>query len=214
MILLVALSLFFSAESFAGDTKGQGGDILVCKRADRTTYESFDLYERYNYRLSLAFGETTTSEEIVEKVLSRLMSLDPQRYCLYKKYLESFSRESEYIETEIEPINDEGLPIIPHHCKLQQAAIQTILPDAAGIKYRFYRPAVEQLNELHRTALFFHEFVYRDGLAHNTDGFKDSQEVRYFTAFLFSNQFQEVTQKRYSEMLRVVRLPVLENQCQ
>ncbi|MNL25928.1 hypothetical protein D3C87_1474300 [compost metagenome] len=72
---------------------------------------------------------------------------------------------------------------------------------------------MQNLSELHRTALFFHEFVYRDGLAHNTNGFKDSQEVRYFTAFLFSNQFQEVTPKRYLQMLSVVRLPVLEGKC-
>lgn len=210
---LILISLFFGSLSFAGDTKNNGGDVIICTDSGgKDSYQVYDIYEgtrwyKFTPRPALRNGNSEIiTFSYLEEIISRLEVLDPERAVLYRSYLKGLLSEFDLVYFPLDDIRDEGIHFIPTNCRLAQAAMQLRELDENGKKYYFNWQIFSKLSSQMKAALYMHEFIYREGLQKNPYAFQNSQKVRYLTAFLFSTTFLEVSPEKYHGIIGAMGL--------
>jgi hypothetical protein len=186
-IKFLIISLFFTTlfinNTFAGFKKGNGGNVVVCK----DYILSLDLYEGEFQNLFHYQKETIDWKDILVKKIERLSLVDDQRKELYKKWLADFELDSRLIDADLGVINDSLHVSIPEGCTVVQTVLQQLTPLPFQKRYIISFWIWNQLSHWDKAGLILHEFVYRDLQ------FEDSRNARYFTSWLFSEEFQEMS---------------------
>src|SRR5437868_2727749 len=147
-------------------------------------------------------------------MLSLLKTKDSARACLYSSWAKDFVRERELLRYSLTDIQDEGTIYNPFGYRLAQAIIQDSGAFNRGNPRYYVDEAIfNHLNNLERSALIIHELVYREGRLINPEHFKNAMGVRFFNAFLFSQQLLQVTDKNYKTYCQALGLPTTEDYC-
>jgi hypothetical protein len=166
---------------YAGDKKGNGGEVVVCPGE----VQLLDFFEA-NIDLEV---EEKDEIKIANAILSKLEHFSPKRFSDYKKNLSHFLSEVKFVdETEIGPISDSG-PItrtIPINCHLAQIVIQKKIVFGNEKRYLINQSLWNQLSSIHRAGLILHELIYRELQS------EDSHSIRIFNSWLFSSIDQEI----------------------
>lgn len=215
---LTLFTLFFSLSAFSmgGDELGNGGDILYCSQNGARSYQVLDFSEIADYRFGFSLREFPDYSDLLETAFfTALKSRDPGRACLYSRWNKEFFKDAIVTQEPVYDLADEGLVMIPKHCKIVQTIVQHQSSSSIKRKIRYfvYGPFFFKLNPLHMLGLKMHEFIYREGIAMNRTRFKNSLGVRTFNAFLFSKRMLVAPQADYDDFVESLGLPVSEDYC-
>lgn len=195
LLSLILLGVLFSLHTWAGDTKRNGGDVLLCGH----TYRSFDLYEAeatYGYKIKAPAGKTYT--EMLQSLIGRLDRYDHTRAELYRQFLKEFASAGRFVTaSNFTPVTDigQGVPL-PKDCTIIQTAAQFTEQTPEGQWYIVNQDIWSHLNEMDKAALLLHEFIYREVYRDN-NAVENSIGVRYFNAHIFSGSPLTETLKSY-----------------
>lgn len=182
------LSFFLLHFLWAGDKIKNGGDVVVCPTPQGKSYEVLDLVEA---RLTGQWDETESLTPTPGEILSRLRKFSPKRADIYQKRWESFFQETRILTgVNFTDLSDEGGKIFPQHCELKQAVLQMTRPSSNQARYFINGDVWAQLSESQKSALIFHELIYRELLEQDAR-LQDSTGVRLFNGFLHAPQFDQ-----------------------
>lgn len=194
-ILFIALA---STSLFAGDAKGNGGDILVCENKNEFHSKSLDEYElETKYKLSPVFisaNKMSETDEAIE-IVKRINFYSPHRVERLIRLIRSFNREVKFVRFPLSDINDSGKVSLPKNCKLLQVINQNkkILPPSKA--YLVRSDIWNALSRNTRISLILHEVIYRDNPS------KDSIGIRKFNSYLIANELSNFDFARYLNLL-------------
>ncbi len=199
------ICIIFSLSLAAGNKVGNGGDGVSCNGND--SIELLDFYENKKMRrFTLKDIDHQDEMKIVEDVIMSLKRLDTKLHKTFKKNLEVFPSRSVYLDnTVFENVEDSNELGISKECKLIQLAIRKKDPLKAKEMFYFSKDAWIKLNSYHKAGLIIHEIVY-EFFSHL--GEIDSQKVRVFTSFLFSNEATTFNKDQYNKLIRELRISI------
>ena len=191
MKMIISLLLLVSTSAFAGHETGNGGDVVVCKKADGTfTYELLDLYElREVHGLKpdfASFPRATYVEKAKHQIdkLSEWSDYNGETFTNflqdhYLNKLENVHTRIKFIQDDLEDIPDSYNTYLPNNCMLKQIAIN-YQNGVIAIDERLWNA----LDEDNKSALILHELFYEDFIR---SGHRDSIITRQFNAYLHGN---------------------------
>ncbi len=184
--LIGALVLFGIMPAMAG-TVGNGGDVVICKVGQQTTYTILDQYEsEYARDIYYEFPEAQTWQEIVKYVIDvRLAKYSSARAAQYNEWLSAFDSDMRFTrEREVlSEILDSYEIGIEEHCERKQIAIQMDLIFGNKFRYVIDAPLWNKLDIQQKAILVLHEIILREARA---DGQTNSLATRYFTSYLLA----------------------------
>lgn len=129
--LPLAVFLFLlSVSSHAGNSRGSGGNVIVCREVGRATPTSIELLDFYEGRTRRGiqrsmFGSRDHMAQIGE-VLERLRPFDPERAARYWKESREFQSNTDFQPgVFLVKINDSFHLSFPKGCEVEQIAVQT-----------------------------------------------------------------------------------------
>ncbi len=174
-------SLFFilSLQLFAGQSTGNGGDVIVCKENGVRTTELLDIYEgSLHINDNIYFLEDIqTPIDVAIALADRIRSENLSNY--YKEKIKYFMTRVEFVVHDLVDIPDSNHIYIPSYCEIKQIAINKI-----GASVKINRELWNSLDIIHRGALIMHELLYEDAIK---AGFANSQTVRKQVYLLLIN---------------------------
>lgn len=199
LLFLLFVLLFSCLETFANE-KGNGGDGVVCYKANgeinRVTL--FDHHEgTYRHKeLILDYGKSETSYiEKVNYVLDRLAIINPSRAMLYRGWFAEFEQNTNRLRgIELIDIPDAGNGRIPKGCKLEQLATQEEPIYSSDKRYTINQDLVDHLSEEGHAGLIIHELVLRESLMYNHI---NSTRSRFLNLFISSKVMNRITHKDF-----------------
>jgi len=208
---LVILSISLAAARDGnGDERGNGGDVLECSFADSpVTLELLDIFEtREIHEKELSLGDNSlTVEKKVEIVLNRLKLFSKRRALKYKKWFDSFYKESKFLkDVNFGDIQDSSHIFIPNNCKLKQIINQQNPRFSNDKRYFINKNLWDQLDNNNRAALILHELIYREMQT------PTSIPVRRFIAYLISDALNNFTPEDFLRLAKEIGLNSLEIQ--
>jgi len=206
---LLALGItMLSQTATAQQIVGNGG-IIVTGNCYGTgpVNELLDFYEaKIEYGFTIDLGDVSLPiPEKVELALARLARLDPERAALYRQWHAAFEDESANLPAGValSSTDDYGAVDRRPDCGVKQAAVQR-RPVVTGGKRFFFDPeVVGRLDADNRAGLILHEIIYRDGIRR---GHVTSRLVRYLTALLASEDFENLSATDYRARLLETRM--------
>lgn len=188
--LLIALALI-STTPFAhamGDELRNGGRMLACNYQGVEYYQLSDFWEAtslYHYTLNYDYS-SADPVTILKGTIERIKRYSPERAALYSTYLESFTQESVFVMSPLEPVHDVGFGVYPSYCESVQVVSQLRTPKN-NHRYYIQYDLWNKLSAYHQAGLMLHEFIYREGTS-GTNNFKDSIGVRHMNAYIHSTK--------------------------
>ncbi|MBS1971986.1 MAG: hypothetical protein JSU04_16870 [Bdellovibrionales bacterium] len=213
LILLLVLLLGGVSKAFAGFIVGNGGNVIVCGEGVLRTVELLDHWEsRTTRNLNIQMGAPELApEEKVQLVLERLKKINPNRATLYDHWLKTFMSETDFTNLEIISNADSGPAKITPGCKIVQIAIQQD-PDLPGdARYAIQKDLWGSLNSDGKAGLILHELIYRE-LASQKPAHRTSKYVRYYNAFISSDQITTIKLNDYYNLLLKLQFAVMDTQ--
>ncbi|MEC9282532.1 MAG: hypothetical protein VX642_07455 [Bdellovibrionota bacterium] len=193
----ILLSILFSISVFAGDRKGNGGDVLTCEPVSKYHLWSLDWYEMlYRYKLKPNFPDLDSDVSSALKILERIKDISPRRYEKLSKLVREFYFRSKFTRFPLSDVRDSGVYEIPEDCQLSQAVNQNpdILPSN---KYYLINETIwNQLNLEMKTSLILHEVIYK------SQDFKTSENLRKYVSFLIADEFHLLSLAQYNQKLK------------
>lgn len=209
VLLLGALS---SPAAYAGDSRGSGGYIIVCKNPETSELkvELLDFYEGREFRgFELEFGDEAVSwMDKIEYVLGALGEVDPKRALRYRAEARRFKTEAIWkANIQLVPSGDSFHLALPENCTAEQAVThrEPVFPE--DYRYLVSDKWWSLLDENGRAGLILHEILFRETREH---GQTDSVRARYFNSLLCSTRFKEFDEPMYRQRLKLVGLPFTE----
>jgi len=221
-LLVFALGLLavFSVNSkivYAGNLVGNGGLVVKCETklgrpqsspnntATNTTvqYILLDFLQTFGkdpYADSLVQSAGGNPEVLVRGLIRRLGRLDQTRASKYIYWHNKFQNEVRYIEESLPRTMDAGLvEELPAGCELIQAVVQRKENSINESRYVIDASIWNELDTITKAGLIVHELVLRDALEQDLS---DTQGVRKFVRFLFSQDLQVAGPTAYKEVLK------------
>lgn len=193
-LVLLFICLFYSLTSLSGSSVGNGGIGIICenKSGGITSVELLDYLEGV-YLENYSYREMASQKVMEAKVLERLAVISPKRAEEYKKQLANFFNEAVFKPgVEILDPEDSYHYINRKGCKHKTLILQLRLSIPGTPKYVINADYFSLLSHLEKTMLLFHEIIYREAIK---IGHEDSRFTRAFTAFLFSDQWDQQRDK-------------------
>lgn len=199
------LLTFLSSSVFAGGhLVGNTSSFLLCTHAGQASYHLYDVYEAQFSEGpqpdSFDYGSGLTYLEKAKSIISRLANLNPTRYQLYLKFINSFP-ERILIKT-VTPknriSNDNTLNLIPHNCELIPVIINNMN------YYTIDGEVWPHLTESQKAALLVHEVIYNEALMLE-NSHQNSYFVRVFTRHLLANSFKNMSLKEYHQFIQSIQ---------
>ena len=198
-ILLILVNINDSVvASTTGDSKGNGGDVVICKESSGTSYEALDYYElKKLYQFSpKIFANTNGIEFSLDLMIQRLRKSGEHRADLYQTRVNNFFDEVIYVNQDLGDIQDSGNFETPAHCEIRQIINQNPRILGQGKQYVINKPLWDLIDNDSKVALIFHEIIYRE-LNHKT-----SEQVRKFNAYLLADRLKDFDEYSYLQFLK------------
>lgn len=197
--------------AYASTKVGNGGVVVVC--SSKSGYPEVQILDFVEARLIWDlkirdFSERLSATEIVQERINDLARFDPNRAERLTKSLGSFFEESRFLkDANLVRTDDEQTIAVPKDCLLDQAVVQIKPNFPAEKRYNISESYWSGLSDrpVEVAGLIFHELIYREAIER---GHTTSRRIRYFTAYLFSEQFVEQSEEDYREVLASVGLPL------
>jgi len=163
---LILLGFLMSMPAIASTQVGNGGDVIVCPRADgSSSVELYDFYEgeqRHGFKIKFDGGQGTLDEKL-ELVLSKIGRLNRVRAELYRGWAKTFQQEAEFISNvRLIDIPDTGDGYIPVGCELRQVAVQREPHFPGDKRYTIDLDLFDKMEVDQQVGLLLHEFLYRE----------------------------------------------------
>lgn len=198
-ILITVLPFLLSTPSlFSGDYKGNGGDILVCENNQSPHLLSLDEFESImRYKKELPKSKPNLSDiELAKNYILSIKKYSPYRYQSYLEKINSFYRDSFFINNRLGNILDSGTFKIPKNCSLEQIINQnpTLLPP--NKTYIINKKLWNQINNRTRASLILHEIIYQELQS------KTSEQARYYNTLIMTNSLDLWDFTSYLNLLR------------
>lgn len=211
---MAVLLLLGSTKSFAGNVRGNGGGVVVCRdgQGKILSAEILDFYEARELRhMQHDFGPaTSTYMEKVKYVLERRRQVAPVRTIQWGKWADSFESESTRLSNvELELINDSLIQAWPRGCKIEQIVIQHVPKFPEDRRYIVNQDLWLALNEENKAGLILHEVIYREAILY---GHEDSVATRYVSSVWSSpgTPTYLVSQSALNDFFKMVKFAFIE----
>ncbi len=199
-VLGICAVLGFSAAQ-AGQSVGNGGDALVCP-SGVTFYDWYESSALYGLVPKHGPGSATAVER-AQKVVGRLIALNPTRALRYAHMIDHFMSEAQFVSgASLIDLPDVGLGAIPANCHLAQLAVQRSYASMPG--ERRYLIDAELWNRLEldqQAALIVHEVILRELMETAEGPLTNTVAVRHFNALLLADAMAEFDEPRWYKTL-------------
>ncbi|MCB0422795.1 MAG: hypothetical protein KDD61_17475 [Bdellovibrionales bacterium] len=160
---IILLGFIVSPWASAGDSKGNGGDVIVCQNQSVQLLDYFDARQK-KWPL-FDFSQESDFRKIVTVLLNQLQTVSPFRAQLYQKWFSEFFQEVHFIPGKISlgDISDEDWQgPIPKGCEQIQVANQNPRFLPPGKRYAISLHWWQQLDPFDQAGLVLHELIYRE----------------------------------------------------
>ena len=203
---MTAWMILLAVASFAGDSKGNGGHVVVCREPRTNAIQHLELLDFYEAReirgIERELGGTRTPDKIAV-ALGRLARLDKPRAEAYAARAAKFESEALIKKgVKLRLIDDSFHLALPAHCRIEQLAIQIEPVFPEDRRYLVNGDYWELLDADNRAGLILHEVIYAEALRL---GHTDSRAARYFNSYLTSKKIEAITPEGYPDFLRLIR---------
>lgn len=200
-------TLFLASYTWAGpggDAEGNGGDAVVCVKADgTTTAELLDYFEARTMRgfqIDLG-GLELTADQKIELALSRLERFSPHRAKEYREKIARFENEAWRPQGMIfRDIPDSAHITLPEGCTIEQVAIQNEPRFKKDPRYSINQDLWNLMDADSQAGLKLHEVIYSEAVA---AGQKNSVSTRYLNSFLATKDAETITFVDFDELIRL-----------
>lgn len=186
--LIVVLPFYFHQGMCAeGDSKGHGGDLIVCKNK----MELLDFYEAVTF-LGVTLQLKEISGDYKSKALwaiNRLKPFSPGLYEKYRNLIENFEKYSHITNSflQLGDIKDENLQFqLPNDCQLIQIVNQNPAFLSLGKYFVIHKKWWDKIDSTTKAGLVLHELIYLKATVQN------SSVVRRLTGLISSHQWNEL----------------------
>ena len=190
---------------FAGNERGNGGAVYVCRDSSQEIVEFIliDYFEAIEVReMSLYIGSHNLSiEKRIDFVLKRLERFDPTRAQRYRKAVKAFKYNSHDMDNiNIVAVGDVFPRVKPKGCEIELVIVQGDSQIEEDKKYLINQEYWEHplMNDSIRAGLILHEVIYTDAIKL---GQNNSFNVRYFNSLIISKKFDDFDLKEYVNKL-------------
>lgn len=188
----------------AGDSVGNGGNVLVCPQI--STYSLLDFYEARSLRnIEITQGSSLwTLNQNIEHILKRLSTKLPLKAERYKKQYSQFFKDAQFLQNaSLGTIDDSDQVFIPQDCYIEQVAIRLHQRLPGEALYLIQGDLWSQLSTQDQAGLILHEFIYAD-TKHPT-----SKRARYFNSILWSDKWDQYSTEEIKKLVK--NLGIYEN---
>lgn len=187
---LLALLFTFSLPSFAGFTKGNGGNILACTDRPNMVLDYFEVTELHQLNVAKNFNDP----QFFIDIESRIAKLSPSLVPLYREAQKTINSRLQFIDSPLESVNDAYVVIIPNDCELEQTAVQL------NGRVLVNRAIYAALSSAQQQALLLHESFYFIMLQKMK--LEDSRRVRAMVSLLLSEEILTMSSTQIDRFLR------------
>jgi hypothetical protein len=185
-ILGVALvSALISAAGFAGQERGNGGDVVICTDGANQTVsmEMFDHYEARTIRsIPIDLGpETLSPVAKAHLAVKRLEKFDPEKAQFYHAQIDLFMDKVWFVNETLPDLDDTGPIKLEPNCGLHQIAIHQKPESSFDREFWVYKPFWDnpKFNNNQKAALILHEIVFAKYIE---NGHLNSRKARTYAA--------------------------------
>ncbi len=173
--------------AFAGNERGNGGDVVVC-RNDNGEISSVELLDYYEGRILrghvLIPGNNSSIDELSALLVSMIKQHSRSLAAYLKEGIENFNNNSSFLEDTVLPdISDSEHLIVPNGCSVEQIAVQ-IHDDykfPGDNKYLIDKKLWDAVTDFNKFGLILHELIYKLAIDQKQ---KNSINTRYLTSML------------------------------
>jgi hypothetical protein len=206
-------AVLVSAQVYAGDKAGNGGNVVVCrdKAGQIGTIELLDFYEARVMRgFTIDTGAANLSaDQKLDLLFARLATLAPAKAKRLRATVESFSAQARFIPgIHLVATPDSNHIIVPDGCDIEQVVNQKEPVFPEDRLFTVSKDLWDKLDAANLAGLVLHETFYHEALQ-NPD-VSDSVAVRYFNGYLCSDSFSELTVPALHKIESYVPFPTYE----
>jgi hypothetical protein len=215
ILLIVFMSWAMSSQlAFAGNSVGNGGNVVVCKDAAArvTSIELLDYYEGKVLRgITPETGAPALDyHQKIDYVLDRFAEVAPHRAARYRDQARSFESEALFLAgAQLVPVPDSQHSFVPDGCEVDQAAIQKTPEFPEDKRYTVNQDLWSQLPAEGKAGLVLHEVIYREAIEHNQD---DSVKARYFNSYVAAGKLNSYSPLQLVDFYQTIEFPTAEAQ--
>ncbi len=165
--LTLTISLF-SQSIFAKNTRGMGGDAVVCFNQDQQieTVTLLDYFQATRQSQTIDLGSPDLNyKEKVNYVLKRLEKINPTRAHLYKLWWKTFEKNTLRLKGYQLPDTKEPYGIkLPNNCKLKPVASQGMVLFPGERYYTFDQDLIDKMDSDNHAGLILHSLILKEAL--------------------------------------------------
>jgi hypothetical protein len=201
--LLFLFTFLLSANTFAGNVEGNGGNVFFCPTPGTYNESSvifFDYAEGLNRGFTYSNIENKTSDEVLEIVMNRIRKYDKARYNRYIPLLAQFESQMKMMAGTLRKTNDAFEIFVPDNCSFEQLVVQKrpYFPEDKryNISVKFWKP----LPDFQKGLVKLHEVFYSSIV---DAGAFDSSSVRYFLENIASDAAEKYSENDYLNLLNI-----------
>lgn len=177
--LLVFLLSLAPILSHAGFTKGNGGNILVCKKSQNVVLDYFEMKELYGFSYNEELKNSDQRKEFFKVIQDKINSIDADLANEFQLMNQDLEANSIFINVaNMGKIDDVFDIFLPRDCELTQAIIQR------NNRLIISKPLYDSLSASQQNILILHEILY--SLLLKRQKLNDSRPVRALVALLIS----------------------------
>lgn len=205
-LLILGVMVYASGAAYGGDSKGNGGNGVVCRHPSQAIRysELLDFWEARELRQihRKLEGARAPWQKSTALALGRLERLDPKRAAQYRHWVDEF-----FADAIVQPgvilvlIEDSFHLSFPKDCKVEQAAIQRAPVFPEDRRYLVSGDLWDSFDEENRAGLILHEVILREAVSF---GQQDSRATRYFNSLITSDVFDSLTSDDYRRRLELM----------
>lgn len=200
---LFLILFLFSSLAQAGFVKENGGNAVVCKNElGQQSVELLDFFEAVQAPDFFNFSKLKekSKQQALDDAMALIKSVISEfSYAQYERNLKNFEAEAYFAKgITLGTVADSFHFIIPKNCTVEQTVVQ-IEPLFKEARYTINQDLWDLLAPTDQAGLIMHELIYRDLKS------KDSRQVRLITAFLFSDQIQNMTREERIEVFKKLK---------
>lgn len=132
-IISLLILFFISANAYAWNKVGNGGDVLVCHEGSQNeSVQLLDVYEGSElYGLPIQVNsEIKNDVELSLSLIERLKEITPARHQMLKTYAQNFYKETKFVSWDLEDVPDHGFLKIPIGCKVKQLIVNSCIQNS------------------------------------------------------------------------------------
>ncbi|NOT80818.1 MAG: hypothetical protein HOP07_17670 [Bacteriovoracaceae bacterium] len=185
-ILLIFLLSMAPLFSHAGFTKGNGGNILVCRNSQNVVLDYFEMKELFGFSYNEELKNLDQRKEFFKVIQDKINSIDADLANEFQLVNHNLESNSIFIDvTNMGKIDDVFDIFLPIDCELTQAIIQR------NNRLIISKPLFESISTSQQNILILHEVLY--SLLLKRQKLNDSRPVRALVSFLISQNQTSMT---------------------